>query len=149
MLHKTLGAVLWRSDCFICFGVKKNYRKITVVAVRTGLGRLAKRWMGLAERWEGTKRSHLNQSGERLLNAGGGWRSVTFKAVNEELEKEVRKFLLVSMVGAEAQAALGRVSSWAAGGEGLADKAVWPQQAPEIPPNLRSALAPQALLTPG
>ena len=134
MLHKTLGAVLWRSDCFICFGVKKKDRKITVVAVHTGLGRLAKRWMGLAERWEGTKRSRLNQSGERLLNAGGGWRSATFKAVNKELE-EVRKFLLVSMVGAEVQAALGRVSSWATGGEGLADKRLFgPNKLPKYLP---------------
>lgn len=113
------------------------------------LGRLAKRWTGLAERWEGTKRSRLSQRGEGLLNSGGGWRSATFKVVNEELRKEVRKCLLAAVVGAEGQAALGRVSSWATGGEGLADKAAWPQQAPEMPPNLRSAPSPQALLTPG
>lgn len=37
--------------------------------------------MGLAERWEGTKRSRLSQSGEGLLNWGGGWKSATFTAV--------------------------------------------------------------------
>lgn len=105
--------------------------------------------MGLAEMWEGTKSSCLSRSGEGLLSLGGGWRSATLKAGNEELGKEVRQCLLGSMVGAEGQAALGRVSSQAAGGEGLADKAAWPQQAPKMSPKLRSAPAPQALLTPG
>lgn len=70
-----------------------------------GLGRLAKRWMCLAERREGPKRSRLSPSGEGLLNPGDGWRSATFKAMNKMLEKEIRKCLLVTVVGTEMQAA--------------------------------------------
>lgn len=79
------------------------------------------------------KRSCLSQSSEELLNLGSDWRSATFKAVT----KRLRKCLLVSMVGADMPAALGRVSLWAAGDEGLADKATWTQKTPEISSSLR------------
>lgn len=64
-----------------------------------GLGRPTERWIGLAKRQEGTNRGCLSQSGEELQNSGSGWRSATFKAVNRELGKAVRKCLLVFMVG--------------------------------------------------
>lgn len=62
--------------------------------------------MDVSKRREGPKRSHLSPGGEGLLNPRDGWRrSAAFKAVNKMLEKEIRKCLLVTVVGTEMQAA--------------------------------------------